>query len=133
MMGRPKYLRRSQSGMGPRWAARALMMGVVVATVTAQDRTPLRREVSLLARDYQFIPNKIEVTQDDLVRITFTSEGRPASFAIDAYRIAKRAGTDQTIVFEFRAGQAGTFPFYCSLTSEPRCKDMKGTLVVLPK
>lgn len=98
-----------------------------------QERVPNRREVTLVARDHQFIPNRIEVAQDDLVRITFTSEGRPTTFAVDAYRILKRAGADTTIVFEFRADAAGTFTFYCSLTSDPQCKDMKGTLVVAPK
>ena len=107
---------------------------VMASTITvAQDRAPNRREITLTARDHQFIPNRIEVTQDDLVRITFTSEKRPTSFAVDAYRILKRAGADKTIVFEFRADQAGTFPFYCSLTSDPGCKDMRGTLVVAPK
>jgi heme/copper-type cytochrome/quinol oxidase subunit 2 len=127
-------------GMGRAWATPARAFPVLtisvlfaVASGLAQDRAPARREVTLLARDYQFIPSKIEVAQDDLVRITFTSEGRPVSFALDAYRILKRAGADKTIVFEFRADRAGTFPFYCSLTSDPLCKDMKGTLVVAPK
>jgi heme/copper-type cytochrome/quinol oxidase subunit 2 len=100
---------------------------------TAQDRAPDRRDVSLVARDHQFVPDRIDVRQDDLVRVTLTSEGRPTSFAVDAYRILKRAGADKTIVFEFRADQAGTFTFYCSLTSDPQCRDMKGTLVVAPK
>jgi len=98
-----------------------------------QDQAPNRRDVAIVARDFQFVPNRIEVVQDELVRITLTSEGRPHSFAIDAYRIVKRAGAGQTIVFDFRADQAGTFSFYCNLTSVPQCKDMKGTLVVAPK
>jgi heme/copper-type cytochrome/quinol oxidase subunit 2 len=109
------------------------MLFVLMAALAAQDQAPNRREVALIARDHQFIPNRIEVRQDDLVRVTFTSEERPASFAVDAYRILKRAGAGKTIVFEFRADQAGTFPFYCSLTSDPGCRDMKGTLVVRAK
>lgn len=101
--------------------------------VHGQELAPNRREVTLVARGDHFIPDRIEVAQDDLVRITFTSEGQPTSFAIDAYRILKRAGADQTIVFEFRADRAGTFPFYCSLTSDPRCREMTGTLVVKAK
>lgn len=117
-----------------RRAGRLLLFScLIVATLTAQDRAPDRRDVALVARDHQFIPDRIVVRQDDLVRVTFTSEGRPASFAVDAYRILKRAGADQTIVFEFRADQAGTFGFYCSLTSDPQCREMKGTLVVAPK
>jgi heme/copper-type cytochrome/quinol oxidase subunit 2 len=104
-----------------------------VALTAAQDQAPNRRDVAIVARDFQFIPNRIEVVQDELVRITMTSDGRPHSFAIDAYRIIKRAGAGQTIVFEFRADQAGTFTFYCNLTTVPQCKDMKGTLVVAPK
>jgi heme/copper-type cytochrome/quinol oxidase subunit 2 len=111
------------------------VMSAVLAgiTITAQDRVPNRRDVSLIARDHRFIPDRIEVNQDDLVRITFSSRQRPTSFAVDAYRILKRAGADKTIVFEFRADQPGTFTFYCSLTSDPGCKDMKGTLVVTAK
>jgi heme/copper-type cytochrome/quinol oxidase subunit 2 len=130
--------------MQPRHSPRALLVRVVCATVTAglvvgsaslvgQDRAPNRRDIALVARDHQFIPERIEVRQDDLVRVTFTSDGRPTSFAIDAYRILKRAGADETIVFDFRADQAGTFTFYCSLTSDPQCREMKGTLVVAPK
>ena len=112
------------------WFILAILAATVVA---AQDQAPNRRDVAIVARDFQFIPNHIEVVQDDLVRVSFTSDGRPHSFALDAYRIVKRAGAGQTIVFDFRADQAGTFTFYCNLTSVPQCKDMKGTLVVAPK
>ncbi len=110
------------------------MPAVLAATlVTAQDQAPNRREVTILARDYAFVPNRIEVTQDDLVRISLTSDARAYSFAIDAYRILKRVGPKKTIVFDFRADQAGTFTFYCNLTSAPGCMDMRGTLVVRRK
>jgi cytochrome c oxidase subunit 2 len=114
-------------------AASAILGGIATTAVAAQDQAPNRRDVTIVARDFQFVPNRIEVVQDELVRITLTSEGRPHSFALDAYRIIKRAGAGQTIVFDFRADQAGTFTFYCNLTSVPQCKDMKGTLVVAPK
>ena len=110
-----------------------ILVAAAVALAAAQDQAPNRRDVTLLARDHQFTPDRIEVTKDDLVRITMTSEGRPYSFAIDAYRILKRAGAGQTIVFDFRADQAGTFTFYCNLTSDPACREMKGTLAVSPK
>ena len=52
----------------------------------------------------------------------------PVSFAIDAYRIIKRVAGKTSVTFEFRADQAGTFPFYCNLTTDPGCKDMRGVL-----
>ena len=84
-----------------------------------QDQAPNRREVTIVAREHSVRPRTASrSTQDDLVRITLTSDERPYSFAIDAYRIFKRVGAGQTIVFEFRADQAGTFTFYCNLTSD---------------
>ena len=113
---------------------RSLVLAVLmVGVVAAQEQAPNRREFTLVARDHIFTPNKLEVSQDDLVKVTFTSEERPATFAIDAYRIIKRAGGGQTITFEFRADQAGTFTFYCNLTGDEGCRDMKGTLVVKAK
>jgi heme/copper-type cytochrome/quinol oxidase subunit 2 len=126
-------LHTDSNGIGAALARPLLFACLMVATVLAQDRAPNRRDVTLVARDHQFIPDRIDVRQDDLVRVTFTSEDRPASFAVDAYRILKRAGADQTIVFEFRADQAGAFTFYCSLTTDPQCPEMKGTLVVAPR
>jgi heme/copper-type cytochrome/quinol oxidase subunit 2 len=114
-------------------AGGASLAAMLATPLAAQDQAPNRREVAIVARDFQFIPNRIEVVQDDLVRVTLTSEGRAHSFAIDAYRIVKRAGAGQTIVFDFRADQAGTFTFYCNFTSVPQCREMKGTLVVAPK
>ena len=113
----------------------AVFTGVVLLSVLAgaQEQAPNRREFNILAKDHTFTPNRIEVTQDDLVKITLKSEDRPSSFAIDAYRLIKRAGGGLTITFEFRADKPGTFPFYCNLTSDAECKDMKGTLVVKPK
>jgi heme/copper-type cytochrome/quinol oxidase subunit 2 len=109
------------------------LLALAGAAVVAQDQAPNRRDFALIARDHQFTPNRIEVTKDDLVRITLTSEDRPYSFAIDAYHILKRVGAGKTIVFDFRADQAGAFAFYCNLTSDPGCRDMRGTLVVTPK
>lgn len=102
----------------------------LVASAAAQEQAPNRREFTIVAKDHTFTPNKLEVSQDDLVKITLKSEDRPTSFAIDAYRIVKRAGGGLSTTFEFRAAQAGTFTFYCNLTKDPGCADMKGTLVV---
>jgi heme/copper-type cytochrome/quinol oxidase subunit 2 len=88
------------------------------------------REITVTGRDHRFAPGRIEVRKDDLVKITFTADDIAHSFTLDSYRIAKRAGAGQTVVFEFRADQSGTFPFYCNLTQDERCRQMKGELVV---
>jgi heme/copper-type cytochrome/quinol oxidase subunit 2 len=103
------------------------------AFASMQEQTPHRRDVTVIAYESRFEPNRIDVTKDDLVRITLKSDELPRTFAIDAYRISKLVAAEQTITFEFHANQTGTFTFYCNLTSVPACREMKGTLVVAPK
>jgi heme/copper-type cytochrome/quinol oxidase subunit 2 len=106
---------------------------VVSAATFAQEQTPNRRDITIVAHESEFKPNRIEVARNDLVRITLKSEKLPRSFAVDAYRISKRVSGGGTITFEFHANQPGTFAFYCNLTSVQACRDMKGTLIVNPK
>jgi heme/copper-type cytochrome/quinol oxidase subunit 2 len=106
---------------------------LLAAAVSAQEPAQNRREFTIVAKDHTFTPNALNVTQDDLVKITLTSEDRPASFAIDAYRIIKRVAGKTSVTFEFRADQPGTFPFYCNLTKDTGCNDMRGVLTVRPK
>jgi plastocyanin len=98
--------------------------------VSAQEQAPTRREFDVSARKYDFSPARLDVAQDDLVKVTLHSRDIPHSFTIDGYRIAKRVGAGQTVAFEFRADQPGTFPIYCNLRQDEKCRDMRGTLVV---
>jgi heme/copper-type cytochrome/quinol oxidase subunit 2 len=89
------------------------------------------REITIVGNQFAFSPGRIEVQKDDLVRIKFTAQDVAHSFTIDVpYRISKRAATGQSVVFEFRADEPGRFTFYCNLTQDDRCKQMKGELVV---
>jgi heme/copper-type cytochrome/quinol oxidase subunit 2 len=106
--------------------------GLFVTPLRGQD-TPDRRDISVEGGNYRFSPQRVMVRQDDLVKITFHASDMPHSFTVDAYRIAKRAAAGQAVVFEFRADQAGTFPIYCNLSSDERCKEMVGELVVSGK
>ena len=111
-------------------AGGVLLAGPTVARLLAQDQAPNRREFTIVAKDYQYSPTRIEVMQDDLVKLTLRSEGSAHSFTIDEYRIAKRVPAGGSTTFEFQADRAGTFPFYCGLTSEPGHRMMHGELVV---
>ena len=106
------------------------IFSLALAHAAAQEPSQNRREFTIVAKDHTFTPNKLDVSQDDLVKITLRSEDRPTSFAIDAYRIIKRAAGGTSITFEFRADQPGAFTFYCNLTTDPGCQEMKGTLTV---
>ena len=99
----------------------------------AQETVPARREFRVSSKKFAYTPGRLDVRQDDIVKIVFSTDDIAHSFTIDAYRVSKRANAGQSVVFEFRASQAGTFPFYCTLQTEDGCKEMHGELVVAAK
>ena len=111
-------------------AGTSLLLPPLIRRVFAQDQAPNRPEFSLVARNYRYNPDRLEVTQDDLVRLTIQSEDFTYSFAIDEYRIVRRVPAGETTTFEFHADRAGTFRFYSNLTGEGSHADMQGQLVV---
>ena len=100
------------------------------ARAKGQEQAPNRREFTITAKNYEFSPERIEVTQDDLVKITLRSSDEAHSFVIDGYRIMKRVPAGGSTTFEFRADRTGTFAFYCSMTNAEGHSRMKGELVV---
>jgi heme/copper-type cytochrome/quinol oxidase subunit 2 len=116
-------------------ARQGLVLGTLAASVlflvsaAAQDQGQVR-EFTISGNNYAFAPASIQVNRNDLVKITFTAHDIPHSFVIEEYRIVKRASAGQTVTFEFRADQGGTFTYFCSLTQDAKCRDMKGILTV---
>lgn len=107
-----------------------LLVRAAALPLDRQDQGQVR-EFNITGDHYAFSPATIEVNRNDVVKITFTARDIAHSLTIDGpYRISKRAGAGQTVTFEFRADQSGPFPFYCNLTQDAKCKDMKGTLTV---
>ena len=102
---------------------------LLLVVVAAQDQGQVR-EFTVSGNNYAFSPASIQVNRNDLVKITFTAQDIAHSFTIDEYRIVKRASAGQTVTFEFRADQPGRFTFFCSLTQDAKCRDMKGILTV---
>jgi heme/copper-type cytochrome/quinol oxidase subunit 2 len=114
-------------------AGACLLAGPVVARLFAQEQAPNRREFTVSARDYRFSPDRLEVMQDDLVKVTIQSGDHAYSFTIDDYRLSKRVAAGSSSTIEFRADQPGTFRFYSNLTSDARHAQMAGELVVRRK
>jgi heme/copper-type cytochrome/quinol oxidase subunit 2 len=100
---------------------------------TPQDASQIgeTREFHVVARKYSYSQPRIEVRQNDIVKMTFETADIPHSFTIDEpYRIAKRTAPGHPVVFEFRADKVGTFDFYCNLKTDDGCQKMRGQLVV---
>ncbi len=109
------------------------LLALVLSSGSLDAQEENRREVSVSARHNGFNPARVEVHQDDLIKVTFTAEDAPHSFNIDEYRIAKRARPGHPTVFEFRADRVGKFSYYCNLSANGDSHAMRGELVVLPR
>ena len=130
---------RSQRGTSAVFVIIAgLLVSAAGSAVVATSQA--RRDFDIVARRYTFKVSgseaaEIHVNQNDLVHVTLSTDDIPHSFTIDEapYRLMKRAEPGKPVSFDFRADTAGRFRFYCNLTTEDRCKEMHGTLVVDPK
>jgi len=114
-----------------RWTVLALAAVFLAGQgMGGQEQAPTRKDVTVVVKDYRFTPPRIEVSVDDLVRVSVQSEDVAYSFTIDEYRVSKRVPAGGSVVFEFRADRVGTFPYYSSLTSDTRHAKARGELVV---
>ena len=107
--------------------------GFGAARAAAQDQAPNRREFTLTVKDYRFSPAQIQVSQDDLVKLTVRSEDVAYSLTIDDYRVSRRIPAGGVTTLEFRADRAGRFTFYSNLTSDSRHSQARGELIVSPR
>lgn len=107
-----------------------LLLWMMLSRSMAQETTPARRDFTISARDYRFSPDRLDVLQDDLVRLTIRSEDVAYGFTIDAFRLSRRVPAGGSTTVEFRASQVGTFIYYSNLTSDPRHAQTRGQLVV---
>lgn len=121
------------------WMSSLLVVGVAgllspfTLQPSAQEQAPNKREITLTARNYRFSPTRIEVAQDDLVKLTVQSEDVAYSVTIDEYRVSRRVPAGGSTTLEFRADRAGTFAFYSNLTNDSRHAQMRGELIVRSK
>lgn len=124
---------------------RTLLLGLALAPalLQASPASPHRREFAegaqhrrefvIDAKKFAFSPERIEVSEGDLVRITLIAGDIPHSFTVDAYKIAKRGEPGKPVTFEFLADHTGTFRFYCNLSIDDGCRKMAGNIVVTKK
>jgi cytochrome c oxidase subunit 2 len=111
-------------------AGACLLGAPILARLGAQELPPNRRDLKVQARDFRFSPGVLEVTQDDIVKLTVSSADVAYGFTIDEYRVSKRIPAGGANSFEFRADRAGEFPFYSNMTNDPCHEKMRGQFVV---
>ena len=115
------------------FGACVLTLGLSALSGAPRAQQTPHHEFTVVARRYAFEPARLEVHENDLVRVTLRTADIPHSFVVDALRISKKAAPGRDVTFEFLADRPGEFPFYCSLTLEDGCRQMAGRLVVHPE
>ena len=81
-----------------------LTFALAASALSAQDQAPTAKPFSVRAHRYAFEPARIEVNQDDLVRIELRTDDIAHSLTIDSYRIAKRVGPGQPVTVRVPRG-----------------------------
>jgi plastocyanin len=103
---------------------------VLLIPLPASSQPGEVRRVTLDARQFEYMPGRLEVNQGNTVIITLTASDVTHGFYLDGYGLERRVvpGVSQEIVFS--ADQAGKFRYRCSVSCGPMHPFMIGELVV---
>jgi len=89
------------------------------------------REIRIIARQFEFVPNNIAVPKGMKVRLLLTSEDVTHGFAIDKLNIDAKIEKGKITVVEFTPVKSGTYEFYCNIECGEGHPGMRGKLTVL--
>jgi cytochrome c oxidase subunit 2 len=105
------------------------LSGRLTPGATVQEKPRIRAFI-IKGRGYTFSPARIEVNRGDVVKLTLIAEDVPYGFEIAEYRVCKRVTPERPVTLEFLADKAGTFVYFCNLTTDEKCRAMRGELIV---
>lgn len=104
-----------------------------IKTVTIENQTPSNqtlKEFYITARQWEFEPRDITVSQGDLVRLTITSVDVEHGFALPDFGIDERLNPGDAVVIEFIADKKGEFRFFCNVYCGAGHQAMEGKIIV---
>jgi len=99
----------------------------------AQDQGPTVKPFAVTARRFAFDPPRIEVNQDDLVKIELRTDDIAHSLTLDEYRIAKRVGPGHRSPSSSAPTAPAPSRTTANLQTEDGCRRIAGELVVRPR
>jgi plastocyanin len=93
---------------------------------------PQVKEIEVIAKRFEFIPDPIVVNQGDKVKLKITSIDTTHGFNINTPFISvnKQLPPNQEVVVEFTATETGSWEFRCSVPCGTGHSGMRGTLEV---
>jgi len=118
---------RSQMGVG-------LALGVLLTVGLALPATASAREITVVAKEFKFVPNVIHVAKGEDVSLVFKNAGALShNLTFDGLGGLKTESiqTGATRTLRFTAAKTGDIQFYCSVTGH-REAGMHGELITGP-
>jgi len=88
------------------------------------------KEISVIAKQFEFLPRQIEVERDQAVKIYITSLDVTHGFTIDVFGINQKVEKGKLTTVEFTPDRAGEFEIRCSVFCGVGHARMKGKLIV---
>jgi heme/copper-type cytochrome/quinol oxidase subunit 2 len=88
------------------------------------------KEFEIIARQFNFEPETIEVNEGDTVRLKMRTIDVAHGFVLDAFDIDERLNPGDEVVVEFIADKTGDFDFYCNVPCGSGHSKMRGSLIV---
>jgi len=92
------------------------------------------RDIDIIASRFKFVPEMLQVTEGDRVRLTLRSTDTEHGFSIKKMNVRVAVPkTGEPVTVEFVAERPGTYEFKCSEYCGSGHGRMKGQLVVSPR
>lgn len=88
------------------------------------------KEFVLVAKQWEFVPNLIEVNIGDAVRLKIKSIDVTHGFVLSSFGISQSLEPGKETIVEFVADKIGTFSFFCNVPCGKGHSNMDGTLIV---
>lgn len=88
------------------------------------------KEFDMIAKQWEFTPNTIEVNQGDTIKLHIKSTDVTHGFKLLEFGVDESLKPGKTVDVEFIADKTGTFTFACSVFCGSGHSGMKGQLIV---
>lgn len=107
-----------------------LLLSGCVSHKLEEQGTGVVKEFFITAKDWEFTPTAIQVSEGDIVVLHVKTIEGIHGFMIPDFGINERLDPGEEVTLTFVANKKGTFPFVCSVYCGKGHIHMKGILVV---
>ena len=106
-------------------AGALLALGAAGALAQAEPRV-----INVVAKKFEFVPDKIDVKLGETVRLNFTAPEVAMGFYLSSYALRADIMPGRIASLTFTADKAGRFGFHCDVFCGSGHEEMDGVLVV---